>query len=315
MRSWPQIPARRRWRNFLLSGFALVAVMEATLFTLVGCKVMIPAELRRIQARLEKRAEKFERENPTAFHTYKSGTRTMRFVETGARDAKPLVIFIHGSPGDWRGWVEFLTDPDLTARPHLIAVDRPGFGGSGAGRAERSLTQQCRDIAPLLDRASPGQRVVLVGHSFGGPVACRLAIVHPHQVTDLIVLAGSIDPNQEKTKWYQYPAEWAIIRWMVPNELVTANREIRALKAGLTEMLPLWPNIHQRVTVIQGEADTLVPPANADFAQRTMTNAEPLDIIRIPRMNHFLPWKHFDLIKDAILKHIGLPSSDQHPPP
>ena len=122
---------------------------------------------------------------------------------------------------------------------------------------------------------------------------------HPDKVTDLIILAGSIDPGQEHTKWYQYPADWAVFRWMVPRELETANREIHAIKVFLNAMLPLWPEIHQRVTLIQGGADDLVPPENADFAARMMTNARPLEIIRLPGVNHFLPWKKYELVKSA----------------
>lgn len=269
-----------------------------------GCKFMMPAEIRGIQSTLDTDSQAYERENTAAFHDYRVGQRPMHFAEAGAGPAKPLVLFVHGSPGDWRAWVEYLRDPELKRRAHMIAVDRPGFGGSGAGKVERSLVQQCRDIEPLLDRAGQGRRVVLVGHSFGGPVVCRLAMDHPDKVTDVIVLAGSIDPGQERTKWYQYPAEWWVFRWMIPKELKTTNREIRALKAGLVEMLPLWQNIRQRVTVVQGDLDDLVPPENADFAERMMIHARPLKIIRIPGMNHFLPWKQFDLVKAEVLKHL-----------
>ena len=289
--------------------FSIRAVLFLAAFAIIGaalggCKLLMPTEIREIQTKLDADAKTYQNEHPAAFQNFTINGRTIHFVEAGTNGIAPLVIFIHGSPGDWRGWVEFLSDPDLASRAHLIAVDRPGFGGSGAGGVERSLAQQCRDLAPLLTHASPSQRVILVGHSFGGPVACRLAMEHTNLVTDVIVLAGSIDPAQEKTKWYQHVAEWWGVRSLLPGELVVANREIRALKDGLTEMLPRWPDIHQRVTVIQGEADTLVPPANADFAQRMMTNAQPLEIIRLPDMNHFLPWKQYELVKEKIVKHL-----------
>lgn len=257
---------------------------------LAGCRVLMPPEIRSIVGRLEKKAADYSLQHPQHFHSYQSNGRTLHFVEAGAQGDEPLVIFIHGSPGDWKAWVEYLADAELTERAHLIAVDRPGFGGSGAGLAERSLAQQCRDLAPLLERASPGQRVVLVGHSFGGPVVCRLAMDHPAKVTDVIVLAGSIDPDQESTRWYQHLAEWGMINWLLPRELVTANREIMPLKGGLTEMLPRWSEMRQRVSVMQGEADGLVPPANADFAKRMLTGASSLKITRLPWVNHFLPW-------------------------
>ena len=83
-----------------------------------------------------------------------------------------------------------------------------------------------------------------------------------------------------------------------------ANREIRALKSELEAMLPLWPKINQRVSVLQGDKDDLVPAANADFAQKVLTNTTSVDIIRLPDMNHFIPWSRYNLVKAEILKHL-----------
>jgi len=248
-------------------------------------------------------AEQLLKERPLASQTLINDTRQLHYVEVTDKESKPLILFIHGSPGEWQGWVEYLNDPELQKHAHMIAVDRPGFGGSDKGKTERSVEEQCRQIAPLLAKASPGQKVLVVGHSYGGPVAVRLAMDHK-QITDLLILAGSIDPSQEQIEWYQYVAEWPLIRWIMPREISVANQEIMALKASLTEMLPLWPRITQRVTVMQGEKDRLVPPENADFAQRMLTKAHPLKIIRIPEMNHFIPWTRYQQVKAEILKLI-----------
>lgn len=271
-----------------------------------GCQSLMPGDLKGIQAKLEVQTQKFLASHPESVHEENIRGRSIRFVEVSGGPPKPLVLFVHGSPGEWAGWIEFLRDPDLEANAQLIAVDRPGFGGSGTGKAERSVEEQSRIIGSLLERAAPGQRVVLVGHSYGGPVVCRMAMDFPEKVTDLVVLAGSIDPTQEETHWYQYPADWWLFRWLVPTDLVTANQEIMPLKSSLNAMLPRWGEIRQRVSVIQGDADTLVPPANADFAERMMTNAQPMKVIRIPGMNHFLPWKQFSLVKEVILSHLGI---------
>jgi pimeloyl-ACP methyl ester carboxylesterase len=264
----------------------------------------MPPEIVEMESRTTAAAAKLQRDDPAAFGRYTVGARPMRFVDVGRGPDKPLVIFIHGSPGDWQGWVDYLVDPELTAKAELIAVDRAGFGGSGAGIVERSLVQQARDIAPMLDKAAAGRRVVLVGHSYGGPVAVRLAIDAGSKVTDLVILAGSIDPALEQTAWYQYPADWPVISWMLPDMLVVTNREIRALKDELADMLPLWPKVTQRVTVMQGGKDDLVPPENADFAQKMLTRAGSLNIIRIPEMNHFLPWTRYAQVKAVILQHV-----------
>jgi len=268
--------------------------------------MMIPGEIKTMEKRTAAIAAKMKSDDPGAFRDINVDGRNIHFVQVAEGTApKPLVLFIHGSPGAWEVWDDYLIDPELKKRAEMIAVDRPGFGGSGGGNVERSLKKQSQQIARLLDNAQPGQRVIVVGHSYGGPVAARLAMDNPAKITDVIILAGSIDPAQEHTKWYQYPADWFIFSWMIPKDLVVANREIRPLKMDLEEMIPLWPQVTQRVTVIQGEKDDLVPPANADFAAKHITRAASLDIIRIPGQNHFLPWNQYSLVKSEILKHLG----------
>jgi pimeloyl-ACP methyl ester carboxylesterase len=271
---------------------------------LAGCSLLMPPEITEMASRTEAEALKLRHDDPAAFLSYSVGERRMSYVKVGRGPDKPLVLFIHGSPGDWRGWADYLIDPELTRKAELIAVDRPGFGGSGAGVVERSLVQQARDIAPLLDQVAPGRRVVLVGHSFGGPLVARLAMDTGSKVTDLVILAGSIDPAMEQTAWYQYPADWPVIASMLPEVLVVTNREIRALKDELEAMLPLWARVTQRVTVMQGGKDDLVPPANADFAQKMLIRAQSLSIVRMPEMNHFLPWTRYAQVKAVILAHL-----------
>lgn len=269
-----------------------------------ACSLFMPDEIISMEKRTEKIARTLKKNHPTSFHTYTNGDRPIHYVEISNSTPKPLVIFIHGSPGNWKGWAEYLVDEELIKKAHLIAVDRPGFGQSGKGKVERSLAQQAKDLSALLDKAEKNQRVILVGHSYGGPLVSRLAMDYPQKITDLIILAGSIDPALEETKWYQYPAQWRIINWAVPTDLLVTNREILALKSDLIAMLPLWKNIHQRVTVIQGEKDDLVPPANADFAKKELVGAKPLEIVRLPNNNHFLPWNQTALVKETVLKHL-----------
>ena len=296
MRLLPITGAAWHWiRCLSLAGWFLM---------LAGCSLLMPREIVEMESRTQAQAASLLQRQPEAEGHYTVQGQVMHFVQVGANMQAPLVIFIHGSPGDWRGWSDYLIDPELSARARLIAVDRPGFGASGQGQVERSLSRQSADLAPLLDKARPGQRIVLVGHSFGGPLAVRLAMDHPDKITDLILLAGSIDPNQEVTEWYQIAADWPPLTWVLPSDLLVTNREIMALKAELSNMLPLWPRLHQRVTVIQGGRDNLVPPANADFAQRMLTNTADIEIVRLPDVNHFLPWNQYALVKKEILRHL-----------
>jgi pimeloyl-ACP methyl ester carboxylesterase len=63
-------------------------------------------------------------------------------------------------------------------------------------------------------------------------------------------------------------------------------------------MLPLWGGLRCPVIVLQGDLDELVPAANADFAERVITNA-PLIVRRIPDQGHLIPWERPDLMVSA----------------
>jgi len=241
---------------------------------------------------------------------YTHNERPMYYAITGDED-KPLVVFVHGSPGSWDAFIHFLSNTRLLERTRLASVDRPGFGGSGYGVHEPSMQQQSANIMPLIEKERNGQPVILVGHSLGGPVIARMAMDFPRLIDGLIMVAPSIDPELEKTKWYQIPANWKLLSWIVPTTLRVTNREILPLKGELETMRPLWQKIKVPVTVIQGEADKLVPAGNADFAAKMLPAAQ-LTMVRVEGLNHFVPWNRPDLIETAILKHLD--ALKQEPP-
>lgn len=235
-------------------------------------------------------------------HHYQAASRTIHYVHIGDSD-KPLVIFIHGSPGSWDNFISFMANSSLLSCVQMISVDRPGFGESGAGIHEPSLTQQAADLKPILEKHGRAKNTILVGHSLGGPLVARMAMDYPDLVQHIVMVAPSIDPELEKTLWYQRVAEWRGIRSMIPKTLQVTNREILPLRTELEAMMPLWQDLNLPVTVIQGEKDKLVPPGNADFAERMLPHI-PINMVRVDDLNHFVPWKRPDLIIDAIHHHL-----------
>jgi pimeloyl-ACP methyl ester carboxylesterase len=236
-------------------------------------------------------------ENPKARGTYVRAGRTIGYVAAG-NPLRPKIIFIHGSPGNWAGYVHFLEDPGLRDA-YRIAPDRPGYGESGAGNTERSLAVQADALMGLLDLGNPSAPVILVGHSYGGAVVARMAMSADPRIRSVVIVAGSVDPALEKTKWFQYPADWIPIRWVIPSELRVCNEEIFELKHGLTEALPLWSRISARMSVIQGDLDELVPPANVDFLDKILVRPLSNRVV-IVGMNHFIPWRAPDRIWDVL---------------
>lgn len=233
-------------------------------------------------------------------HTYKVGTRVINYVHVGQENL-PLVLFVHGSPGSLSAFIHFLADTLLLEKVQLVAVDRPGFGFSNFGYAEPSLEKQAALLKPILEKYKNGSPTILVGHSLGGPVIARMAMDYPDLIDGLVMVAPSIDPDLEPKEWFRGPFALPFLKWMLPRSVRASNDEIWNLKPELQTMISMWPKVKASTIVIQGGKDNLVPPANAAFAKKMITNAS-LELVIKEDMNHFVPWNNPDLIRKAILK-------------
>ncbi len=284
-------PSRRRRWYIAGAGALLVLVLP------VGCSLLGPG---------------FEPAIDTP--AMQAGGLESHFVETpGGRvhfvaAGRPLpaparVLFIHGSPGTWDGWKSFLMDSDLRAAAHLVAVDRLGFGGSERGRAEPALAKQAASIAAVLEKGerAPGPPAIVVGHSLGGPIAARLAMDRPDLVAALLLIAPSIDPDEEHHRWYNVAGSTRVVQWFLPLDWTVSNRELWPLKGELTAMLPHWKGIRCPTILVQGLADDLVPPGNADFAERSLPPGS-VRVDRYPDQGHFLLWTKPETVRVPLLE-------------
>lgn len=231
------------------------------------------------------------------------GDRSINYAYIESGDL-PLVVFAHGAPGSLSSFIKFLNDKELQSVTNMISYDRPGYGYSNFGWAEPSLEVHAHCLAAIIKKHRSNQQVFLVGHSLGGPVVAKLAMEYPELVDGLIIVAGSIDPEQEKQEWYRPLGRNFIGKTLLPRSLWVTNEEILFLKGELEQMLPFWENLTIPTIVIQGDEDKLVPKENAFFAQKMM-QSEYLDVWLEEGVNHFIPWNQSHLINKAILEQIN----------
>jgi pimeloyl-ACP methyl ester carboxylesterase len=209
---------------------------------------------------------------------------------------QPPVLFIHGAPGDWKAWARYLDAPDLRGLGPLTAADRPGYGGSGAGRMQPDLDAQAQALLPLLPTAA---RSILVGHSLGGAIAARLAIDQPQRVCGAVLVAPSIAPELEAPRWYNRLADQRWLQPLIPRTLLDSNAEIAALQANLRRLQADWPLLQRPLIVVQGMDDRLVDPRTADYAEQQLPAAWR-EVQRHEDEGHFLLWQRPALVLAAI---------------
>lgn len=225
---------------------------------------------------------------------------TIHYIETGNKNASTL-FFVHGSPGSWDAYKDYLKDSLLLSKFRMIAVDRIGFGYSNFGKAE-NLKTQSNIIEKFTKQIANGKPIYLIGHSLGGPTIVEMAAEKPNDYATLIIIAGSIDPKAETPENWRAIIKVKPIRYIIPGALRPANDELWWLKSDLYDLKPKLQNITSKVIIIHGTKDQLVPYSNVAFMRREFVNAKSLDIISIKDANHFIPWTHFKEIRDILYK-------------
>lgn len=111
---------------------------------------------------------------------------------SGSGSGAATVLLLHGSgPGAtaWATWRP--TIPALSANLRVIAPDIVGFGYTQRpADGVYSPTMWVEHLVDLLD-ALKLSRVSLVGNSFGGALALRLATAHPDRVNQLVLMGSA----------------------------------------------------------------------------------------------------------------------------
>ncbi|MFZ4428181.1 MAG: alpha/beta fold hydrolase [Saprospiraceae bacterium] len=225
-----------------------------------------------------------------AVHYFEEEGRRMRYVEIGY-DSLPLIVFVHGAPSSSSFWEGLLRDTQLLRRAKLLAIDRPGYGYSGYGRAEVSVKKQAALIAPLLkEKRLSHQTIIVHGSSYGGTVSARLAMDYPQLVDGVLLQSSSNMPGAETTYWISYPTSHWALRWLIPGALRVANAEKLSHAAQLHQMANGWKRITGAVIILHGLNDRLIFPENAAYAKHRLVNAAFLKIQLAAGSRHDLLW-------------------------
>jgi len=225
--------------------------------------------------------------------------KTLRYIASKPIDNKqPTLLFIHGAPGASDNFFNYLKDDDLIKKANLISVDRLGYGYSDYGNAETSIEKQAESIYSIIKKHQLNN-VVLVGWSYGVPIAAKMAFKHS-EIKHSVLIAGAVSPEDEKYFGIAKLVRWKLTKWMFSKALKVSDDEKMTHVAELTKMLNDWESIKTPITYYHGTKDRIVPHKNLEFIT-SKVNDSLLNAITIKDANHFLLFKKYNLIKNELL--------------
>ena len=199
------------------------------------------------------------------------------------RPAPWKIVVVTGAPS----WAEYWA-PVMAALPEdreMIVIDRPGYGHSEPAEPAPDIQVQARALAPAL-RTAPGQRIILVGQSYGAAIAALMAAAHPRPVASLVMLSSYLGESGPTARWLMDAG--SRLKGVIPRDLRAAVIEVAGQPAQLPLMRQALARLRIPVHVIHGEVDDFAP---IELARRLAAEAPtrgPVRFESVAGANHFL---------------------------
>jgi pimeloyl-ACP methyl ester carboxylesterase len=240
----------------------------------------------------------------------------VRYVSVGS--GKPLLL-LHG----WGTSLDTFTAMagDLGHSFRVTAFDFPGHGGSEMPPTTWNVDDFVASTLAVM--AALGiERPSIVGHSFGGRVAIKLAATRPDALDRLVLVdAAGIPPSRTATRVAKRAASRtanAVARWFGSPGRALRQRIVRRiastdyLNAGplrdtflaivREDLRPCLPRIEAPTLLVWGESDEDTPPADA----RTMAKLIPgAKLLVLKNAGHFSYLDQYGRFRLAVIPFLN----------
>lgn len=211
------------------------------------------------------------------------GWRISALETPRAAPAPWKIVVITGAPSWAEYWAETLAE--LPQDREMIVIDRPGYAGSEPAVPVPDIRIQAQALSPLLE-AAPGQKIMLVGQSYGAAIATVMADLHPGKVASLVLLSGFFGEPGPTARWLLDMGGKALK--MIPRDLRHAVIEVNGQRPQLRHAKRALARLNIPIHMIHGDKDDFAPLEAAErLAAETITR-RPIRILRTAGANHFL---------------------------
>lgn len=211
------------------------------------------------------------------------GWRISALETPRAAPAPWKIVVITGAPSWAEYWAETLAE--LPQDREMIVVDRPGYGGSEPAEPVTDIRVQAQALAPLLE-APRGQKVMLVGQSYGAAIASLMAEANPGKVESLVLLSGFFGETGPTSRWLLDVGAKAL--QFIPRDLRHAVVEASGQRPQLDYAKQALSRLTIPIHMIHGDKDDFAPIEAAERLAAETVTQRPIQFIRTAGANHFL---------------------------
>ena len=209
---------------------------------------------------------------------------TISALETPRATPAPWkIVVITGAPSWAEYWAETLAE--LPQDREMIVVDRPGYAASQPIEPVTDIRTQALALSPLL-QAQRGQKVMLVGQSYGAAIASLMAEAHPGKVHSLVLLSSFLSETGPTSRWLLDVGAKALK--VIPRDLRHAVIECTGQRPQLAYAKRALAKLTIPIHMIHGDKDDFAPIEAAERLAAETATREPIQFIRTPGANHFL---------------------------
>ncbi|MCI5050881.1 MAG: alpha/beta hydrolase [Candidatus Pacebacteria bacterium] len=216
-------------------------------------------------------------------------------------DEKPTIILVHGSIGSITSFKEYtysLSDSEF----NLLILDRPNYGNDFNENYEQSISFEALLVNNLSEQYWSTQENIILGYSYGGPIALFAHALRPHD--SVILVSPAIDPDNEVVPPPIYFYKWSLTRPLVPKVWVEASKEKLGHVEDLKQYIDLWKSIQGNIIHIHGNNDPIVPYENVQFLQSRIPENSYTHIL-IDEGGHGILWSEYKKILELIKEQLA----------
>lgn len=187
------------------------------------------------------------REFPPEGRMLETAAGPIHVVEAGEGRA---VLLVHGASASNRELRSALETPLVEAGFRVIAMDRPGFGWSPAFSGRDRLEGHARAVAAVIE-AIGLEKPIVIGHSYGGAVALRLALDRPGLAGGYVLLGSATHGDVGPVAWFNHVGATPVAGWLFAHSIVPLVGPIIGRPGVISAFAPAEaPQGHYKATAV-----------------------------------------------------------------